>query len=336
MSFWDDYRRYVSTPKRPPPKDGIKLKRAGTTWWGQRWIEALERLSPRYSNRLARGKTYARAGRTHDLVVNPGRVTAKVTGSRPTPYAVTIELAQLSDAAWAAAIREMAQKAQFAAELLAGRMPEHVEEVFRAAKASLFPEREGDLQTWCSCPDSANPCKHVAATHYVLGEALDRDPFLLFELRGRTKEQVLDALRAARSAESDAAGSGPAEPGGDPEVPTVVLDALDPAAYERAPEPLPALDLSFDAPLVHGAVLRQLGTPSAWGGEASPADALGPLVRRAAERARAISLGEPEEPVEAEAAPTPSPAPKTKRARPSSPRRPKAAAKKRSRKRGSG
>jgi uncharacterized Zn finger protein len=92
----------------------------------------------------------------------------------------------------------MAAQAKFSAALLAGEMPQEIDAVFHAAGASLFPKQRAELKANCSCPDDGDPCKHVAATHYVLGEALDRDPFLLFELRGRSKSQVLDALRAAR------------------------------------------------------------------------------------------------------------------------------------------
>src|SRR5216117_1016199 len=182
MSRWDGWGWYPKPPpKRPPPERGIRVKRIGATWWGQRWIEALEKLSWNYSSRLARGRTYARAGRVHDLEVAPGKVTARVTGSRPTPYKVTVRIAVLDAAAWENAIAEMGKQAIFAAELLAGEMPKEIHQAFRVAGRSLFPAKEKDLQTNCSCPDWANPCKHVAAAHYVLGEALDKDPFLLFE-----------------------------------------------------------------------------------------------------------------------------------------------------------
>ena len=90
MRRWDRWGWYQPTPKKPPPEHGIKVKKTGTTWWGQRWIAALERMSAGYSNRRSRGRTYAHAGRTHDLVVKAGQVTAKVTRSRPTPYTVTM------------------------------------------------------------------------------------------------------------------------------------------------------------------------------------------------------------------------------------------------------
>ncbi|MBE7447428.1 MAG: SWIM zinc finger family protein [Kofleriaceae bacterium] len=298
MSRWNRFGWYEPAPKKPPPERGIRMKKAGTTWWGQRWIEALEDVLRGDSARLARGRTYARAGRTHDLVVKGGKVTAKVTGSRATPYKITIELTELSAPAWKKAIDGLAKKAQFSAELLAGQMPQAIDEVFVEAGVSLFPKQRADLKTSCSCPDWGDPCKHVAATHYVLGEALDRDPFLLFELRGRTKDQVLDALRAARGG----VGEAPAKKAGKSkvvpadatiEVPTVKLGKLKTAEYDKPREPLPALHFSFDEPITHGAVLRQLGAPTAWEGDASPADILAPLVRAAAETARRIAMAEP-------------------------------------------
>jgi uncharacterized Zn finger protein len=303
MSRREHWGWHKATPKKRPPAHGIKVKRFGATWWGQRWIEALERMSPGYSNRLARGRSYARAGRTHDLVVKDGRITAKVTGSRRTPYQVTIALAPLGDGIWEAAIAAMSEKAHFVAELLAGQMPREIDSAFKRCGVSLFPQDEADLVTACSCPDWANPCKHVAATHYVLGAALDRDPFLLFELRGRSKEHVLDALRAARTVE------GPARPGrarrgrrsrrkrgqaGRGEVPAMILPALDLADYDELRAPLPRLRLDFEARLMAGNLLRQLGTPAGWDDDASPVDVLGPLVRRAATAARALALADVE------------------------------------------
>jgi uncharacterized Zn finger protein len=313
------FRFFDSATKQPPPERGIRMEKAGTTWWGKRWIEALENVLRGDSGRLARGRTYARAGRTHDLVVKGGKVTAKVTGSRATPYKITIELTELSAPAWKRAIEGLATKAQFSAELLAGQMPQMIDEVFVEAGVSLFPKQRADLKTSCSCPDWGDPCKHVAATHYVLGEALDRDPFLLFELRGRTKAQVLDALRLARGGVGEAppkkSGRARAEATETPtEVATVKLGKLTAAAYDKPREPLPALHFSFDEPVTHGAVLRQLGAPAAWEGAASPADFLEPLVRAAAQAARRIAMAEPTEATEA-IEPSPTTAPSRSRAK---------------------
>jgi uncharacterized Zn finger protein len=292
-----------AAPKKAAPEHGIKMKKAGSTWWGQRWIEALEQVLKGDAGRLSRGRTYARAGRTHDLIIKDGKVSAKVTGSRATPYEIAISLKQLDGAAWDKAIAAMTAKAQFSAELLAGEMPREIDEAFLSAGSSLFPRQRTDLATQCSCPDWGDPCKHVAATHYVLGEALDRDPFLLFELRGRTKEQVLEALRAARRARGPAAPSQtnattsrakattpPDEAA--PEIAAVKLGKIKAADYDKPPQALPTLQFTFDEPLSHGAVLRQLGSPVGWTGEVPTADALAPLVRAAAASARKIALAE--------------------------------------------
>lgn len=306
MSRWDRSDWPPSATKKPPPEHGVKMKKAGATWWGRRWIEALEHALSGDAGRLTRGKTYARAGRTHDLTVLVGKISARVTGTRSTPYEVVIQLSQLSDEVWAAAIAGMAERAQFAAELLAGRMPEPIDEVFRAAGASLFPAVRSELATTCSCPDWGDPCKHVAATHYVLGEALDADPFLLFELRGRDKARVLAGIRAARAAAAApglgveralGAAGGLSAAGAEAvgQVPTVSLGALAADQYDRPRAALPAIDFKFDRPGTDAALLRQLGAPAAWRAETSPAELLAPLVRRAADAARRIALGEEEE-----------------------------------------
>jgi len=308
----EDWRSFPRAPRLPPPAHGIKMKKAGSTWWGQRWIDALERMSADYSKRLARGRSYARAGRTHDLVVASGEVTARVTGSRPKPYEVRLTIPRLSDATWRSAIATMSERSRFAADLLAGEMPREIDAAFAAHGASLFPARSADLVTACSCPDWANPCKHVAATHYVLGEALDRDPFLLFELRGRTKRQVMDALRAARSGEEAVAserGKGAPRRSGRGErrrvtvtpdraatpVPVAVsLAKVSERDFEELRGPLPALHFAFEevGAAASGAILRQLGMPPGWSSPESPAELLGPLVRAAADRARALALAE--------------------------------------------
>jgi uncharacterized Zn finger protein len=256
--------------KRSAPTVGIKVRKIGATWWGQRWIEALEHLSRDYLNRLGRGRAYARAGTVHDLQIGPGLVTAMVTGSEEEPYSVTLRVAMLSPASWKKVIETMSQQAVFSAELLAGHMPVEIDEAFRASGHSLFLAKQRELETDCSCPDWANPCKHVAAVHYVLGEAFDKDPFLLFELRGRTKQQVLGALRALRSGQTS-----------DEQIEKMAADVAEHAAravvesgdaiadrspeeYERFTAPLPGLHFRIVAPVVTGAVLKQLGPPASW------------------------------------------------------------------------
>ena len=204
-SYWPSYE-----PTRPiEVKDGIRSKSTQgkfvQTWWADRWIEALTPLMD--SARLSRGRSFARRGQVIDIQVTPGQVNSRVQGSHPKPYKVNIQLQPLSDGQWETVLDALAEQALFAAQLLNGEMPPNVEEVFQAVQVPLFPAEQGDLQTDCSCPDWANPCKHIAAVYYLLGEQFDKDPFLLFELRGRDKEAIIAALRERRAAE---AGPAPA------------------------------------------------------------------------------------------------------------------------------
>jgi uncharacterized Zn finger protein len=203
-SRYDNYYAYYR-PTRPIETDeGIKARsRRGAfakNWWADQWIQALERLVD--SGRLSRGRTYARKGQVLSIEEKGDGIEARVQGSRRTPYRVTIQLTRLTDDQWALVVEALAEQALFAAQLLSGEMPMDIEEAFRSAGVSLFPDRRGDLVTECSCPDWANPCKHVAATHYILGERFDEDPFLLFRLRGRSQEQILEALRESRAGEA--------------------------------------------------------------------------------------------------------------------------------------
>src|SRR5689334_10595490 len=138
----------------------------GLTWWGQRWIAALEQLGRAYANRLPRGRTYARNGSVTSLAVHPGLVTARVAGSRPTPYRVSIRLPAFTDPQWTAAAHALARQLRHATALLDGRMPEDIDETLDTVGLSLFPTAR-ELTTSCSCPDAANPCKHIAAVHYT-------------------------------------------------------------------------------------------------------------------------------------------------------------------------
>jgi uncharacterized Zn finger protein len=200
-SYYDSYwPRYE--PTRPiDVEDGIKAKsqrgKFVKNWWADRWIAAIKPLMD--SGRLSRGQSYARRGQVMDIDVVPGRVTARVQGSRRTPYKVNIQLKPLSTQQWDKVLDALAEQAIFAAQLLNGEMPVDIQDAFEAVDVPLFPTSRGDLETNCSCPDWANPCKHIAAVYYLLGERFDEDPFLLFELRGRSQEEIAVALRERRA-----------------------------------------------------------------------------------------------------------------------------------------
>lgn len=194
------YWNYYAPAKPKKVKNGIKAKSQrgtiGETWWSKRWIDTLE--SFHLSSRLIRGRSYARRGQVISIDVEKGVVTAQVQGTRKKPYDVKIKLNTLSDKKWDKTADVMASRAIFTAKLLAGEMPHDIEDAFENASTSLFPKTGKGLKTSCSCPDWANPCKHIAAVYYLLAERFDEDPFLIFKLRGRTKDEIIKNLREKR------------------------------------------------------------------------------------------------------------------------------------------
>ncbi|UWP84717.1 SWIM zinc finger family protein [Dactylosporangium fulvum] len=181
----------------------------GSSWWSKRFLAVLESFA--LGTRLTRGRNYARAGQVLSLDITPGAVEATVQGSRPKPYEARIGLAVFPGDVWARVEAALAAEALGAAKLLAGELPPHVEDVFTGAGAPLFPARITDLGLHCSCPDSAVPCKHLAATFYLLAERFDADPFQILLWRGRARDALLANLRELRTGADSAAPAEAAE-----------------------------------------------------------------------------------------------------------------------------
>lgn len=255
MGYWDYYERRPTKPV----KNGIKTKSErgaiGETWWSKRWIAVLESFN--LGARLTRGRSYARRGQVISIDIEQGVVKAKVQGSAPRPYNVTIKLAPLSDADWDKVTDAMSAQAIFAAKLLAGEMPTNIEEAFSAAHISLFPARDDDLETNCSCPDWSNPCKHIAAVYYILAEQFDEDPFLIFKLRGRTKEEIIDALRAKRSVALPVESAAFATEETAQETLPLIEESLE--TFWQAGDDLDMFTIRPGAPEIDKAVLKRLG-----------------------------------------------------------------------------
>ncbi|WP_433299865.1 SWIM zinc finger family protein [Actinoplanes sp. CA-030573] len=190
----DPEGRWFETAK-PIAVDGgiaVRAKRGkiGEQWWSRRFVDVLERVCD--GGRLARGRAYARKGQVMDFQLSAGRVTARVQGSRPQPYAVEIAIAAFDDPQWTALLSALGSRALYRAALLAGEMPREIIELFDEQGLPLFPDR---LDIRCSCPDWSVPCKHGSAVLYVLAEAFDDDPFLVLAWRGRDRDTLLAALR---------------------------------------------------------------------------------------------------------------------------------------------
>ncbi|HET7398142.1 MAG TPA: SWIM zinc finger family protein [Intrasporangium sp.] len=166
-------------------------------WWSKRFITVLEGMG--LGSRLQRGRTYARKGQVVSLEIEAGSVAAQVQGSRARPYRVRIGASAFGKAEWAQIERQLAGNAWYLANLLAGEMPDDIEDVFTGIGLSLFPTSASDLSLDCSCPDWEVPCKHLAATFYLLAESFDEDPFRILAWRGRHRDDLLGNLHAART-----------------------------------------------------------------------------------------------------------------------------------------
>jgi uncharacterized Zn finger protein len=276
----DNYYGYYKPSKPRHVEDGIKAKTKrgqsfGSTWWSKKWIEVLESFG--WENRLQRGRSYARKGQVIDIDIKKGKVGSHVQGSRSTPYKIDIEMKQILDKDWDNALDAMSEQAIFAAKLLAGEMPNDIEDAFNSAKISLFPMKK-DINTTCSCPDFANPCKHIAAVYYLLGERFDEDPFLIFLLRGRSKEEIMELLRSRRSAidqtseENDEDEMGVAS--------AVIVESLELAndqSFWELKSPIDDLRVSINPPNVEMAIIKRLGELPFWTAQKRFSDFIKPI-----------------------------------------------------------
>jgi uncharacterized Zn finger protein len=212
-AWWDDY---ASGPIAVEGGVRAKSKRGaiGEQWWSKRFIAVLDSYG--LSSRLQRGRSYARRGQVIEFALESGVVAAYVQGSRPEPYLVTIKVRPLTAAQWRAVELRLAGQALFRARLLAGEMPQEIEQVFADCGTPLFPRSARDLTMNCSCPDWEVPCKHLAAVCYVLAEAFDGDPFAMLAWRGKARDELLTALRGKTAPRARDAGTKPPTAPGSP------------------------------------------------------------------------------------------------------------------------
>jgi uncharacterized Zn finger protein len=180
-------------------------------WWVVEWMELIN--SYRYKKRLERAWIYAREGNVLSIRFEGRRVQARVQGTEPEPYKLKLWLDVLNDEDWDFVLEALLQKARWTCQLLAGVMPDDIERAFAASGKRLFPFKLQEVRSECSCPDKANPCKHISAVYYLMGDRFSEDPFVLFQLRGRSRSQLLKELaerRRQRLQEQRANGEAPA------------------------------------------------------------------------------------------------------------------------------
>lgn len=253
------------------------------TWWGQRFIEALETFTD--PGRLARGRSYASEHRIKGWRMEQGRIAAKVRGNinpyfevyKEPLYTTTLAMTPIAAADWREAIRYLGSKASFVAKLLMNEMPDNIEEAFGRLGLHLLPHDEKDFKTQCSCPDYMNPCKHVAGVYYRLASLLDHDPLLLFELRGLSRENLKVELIKTPLGQVLAAALKAEEPAVQPldsyytrPQPLTAPDALPLKAFWQGERPLPSEIEPVVEPAVPAVLVKKGGDfPPFWNKDSS-------------------------------------------------------------------
>ncbi|QDW62272.1 SWIM zinc finger family protein [Oerskovia sp. KBS0722] len=274
----------VGFPAYPPTGTATRgAVRRGQSWWARAWVRAMEEFALD-AGPLKKGRAYARTGRVGSITVSPGAVQARVQDDDGEMYHTVVSLEPLTDDEWDRFLRVLASRSGRLAALLTGEMPRDVVAAAVDADVSLLPGI-GDLEPECDCPTWDLPCLHAAALSYQAGWLLDADPFVLFLLRGRSREQVLDALRGLSS-------PGPAA--SDPSVDTAPDPADAPVSAPRrgaapsGPRVLGELPPPPDVPETPSAADLLLGVPDRTA-DGTPVDLAG---LRAVLAAAALSAAE--------------------------------------------
>ena len=246
-------------------------------WWSRRWTEMLENF--RLGARLGRGRNYAVSGQVSSLTIEAGCVSASVQGSSSQPYESVLRFQCVSGEARARIVAALKGQPVSVARLLVGDLPLDVEPLFLAEGCPLFPQQARDLVSRCSCPDWANPCKHLAAVYFLLGEAITKNPLLLLNLRGVSRADLVGEEAPARA---------PARPPS-AELSEEALTAERFYGGQQAPfdDFGMAPKASTPAPLIH-----RLGPLPFWRGQERFTDTLEHLYARAATRGWTVWTGE--------------------------------------------
>ncbi|MDR0687853.1 MAG: DEAD/DEAH box helicase [Prevotellaceae bacterium] len=152
----------------------------GKTWWGAQWLNSLAHIDN--SNRLPRGSAYAKKGAVKSLEIHGNAISARVQGTRVSPYKVAITVPSFSEKEVKALVEGLAEKPAIISKLLNRELDPEALQIAERRGLRVFPRRWSDFGMECSCPDVAVPCKHLAAVVYKLSAEIDNNPFLIFRL----------------------------------------------------------------------------------------------------------------------------------------------------------
>lgn len=161
-------------------------------WWAQLWIQPLHKaLGAKFS------RTKSSAGKTaFDLFeIEPGKIKAKCFKENEKPCYVKIETGTIPADAWRDILMDLCSQTIRQAKLRAGILPENTEALFKEKGFPLFPPDMNSLRLYCARHGESALCTHTAAAYFRFAELMDKAPFLIFELRGLSKEHLSRALQ---------------------------------------------------------------------------------------------------------------------------------------------
>lgn len=197
----EEFRTWPSS-KFADPKNvehGIRLSKpiaqTAKSWWAQRWLSIIHQFG--LGVRLERAKLYATRGQVLSIQIENGVVKSLVQGADNDPYRVIIAVKTIPGAIWTSILSDFARSSSFGITVASGALPseEEIDRTFRENGVLLFPDRQGEMQTKCSCLDWSNPCKHIAAVYLLLAAEFERDPLLIFKLRGLAATDLFSLLK---------------------------------------------------------------------------------------------------------------------------------------------
>lgn len=255
--------------------------------WGERWTTSVEQLSTIWTKQMPRGRDYAAKGHVNKLEVKPGKITARVQGSRSKPYTTSLELQPHKPQDWDRLIEGLAKEARWVADLLNGTMPPIIEEHFAGENLALFPTRNSELMSNCNCPEKSRPCKHIAAVHYAFAEALEGDPFLLFELRGKSRDGLIDSFHRVWFPDAPEDINDNVAEVRDASTAIMPLSA---DRFNRSMDDISDIVIHLRPNEDGKNILQQLDIPPSWSLPLSPSEVLSPVIQKASALAWEFAL----------------------------------------------
>lgn len=198
----------VTHPRQPRRRGQVRP----ASWWGRAWVRALEETAYAEAD-LRSGRGLARQGAVGQVTIDhagPVAAVAAVSQGDDT-WTVQVTCERLSAADRSLLTELVAAESGRVAGLLRGELPHALVEDGEQAGLELLPY-SGDLSSTCECAAWVDPCPHALAVGYQLGWLVDRDPFVLLQVRGISREGLLADLHSLTSGSPGPAESGLASP----------------------------------------------------------------------------------------------------------------------------